>query len=100
MRGGEKVLDAICEMFPEAPLYTLVHVPGTVSKRIEARRIITSFAQALPNPARFYRHYLPLYPLAVELFDLDGYDLVLSSSHCAVKSVVVPGRAVHVCYCH
>ena len=100
MRGGEKVLDAICEMFPDAPLYTLVHVPGTVSKRIESRRIITSFAQSLPDPARFYRHYLPLYPLAVQLFDLKGYDLVLSSSHCAVKSVVVPGPGVHVCYCH
>ena len=100
MRGGEKVLEAICGLFPDAPLYTLVHVPGSVSPAIEARRIVTSVAQRLPNPARFYRHYLPLYPLAVELFDLDGYDLVISSSHCAVKSVVPTGRAVHVCYCH
>jgi glycosyltransferase involved in cell wall biosynthesis len=100
MRGGEKVLDAICELFPDAPLYTLVHVPGSVSRRIEARRIRTSFAQRLPNPRRFYRHYLPLYPIAVELFDFDGYDLVISSSHCAVKSVVTSGRTVHVCYCH
>jgi glycosyltransferase involved in cell wall biosynthesis len=100
MRGGEKVLDAICELFPQAPLYTLVWVPGSVSPRIEARRITTSFAQSLPRPARFYRHYLPLYPLAVELLDLDEYDLVISSSHCAVKSVVPNGRAVHVCYCH
>jgi glycosyltransferase involved in cell wall biosynthesis len=100
MRGGEKVLEAICELFPEAPLYTLVHVPGSVSRRIEARRIVTSFAQALPDPGRFYRHYLPLYPVAVELFDLEGYDLVISSSHCAVKSVVTTGRTVHVCYCH
>ena len=65
MRGGEKVLDAICELFPDAPLYTLVRVPGSVSPRIEARPIRTSFVQALPDPARFYRHYLPLYPLAV-----------------------------------
>jgi glycosyltransferase involved in cell wall biosynthesis len=100
MRGGEKVLDAICELFPDAPLYTLVHVPGTVSPRIEQRPIHRSFAQWLPNPARFYRHYLPLYPLAVELFDLDDYDLVISSSHCAVKSVKPSRRAVHVCYCH
>ena len=100
MRGGEKVLDAICELFPEAPLYTLVWVPGSVSRRIEARPVLTSFAQALPAPARLYRHYLPLYPLAVELFDLDAYDLVISSSHCAVKSIVPAGRAVHVCYCH
>ena len=100
MRGGEKVLDALCELFPEAPLYTLIRVPGTVSPRIEARRIVTSFAQRLPNPGRFYRHYLPLYPIAVELFDLDEYDLVISSSHCAVKSVVKAGHATHVCYCH
>jgi glycosyltransferase involved in cell wall biosynthesis len=100
MRGGEKVLDAICELFPDAPLYTLVHVPGTVSARIEARQIVTSLAQRLPSPRRFYRHYLPIYPLAVELFDLDRFDLVISSSHCAVKSVVTPSRAVHVCYCH
>jgi glycosyltransferase involved in cell wall biosynthesis len=100
MRGGEKVLDAMGELFPDAPLYTLVWVRGSVSPRIEARRIVTSVAQALPNPGRFYRHYLPLYPVAVELLDLDDYDLVLSSSHCAVKSVVTTGRTVHVCYCH
>jgi glycosyltransferase involved in cell wall biosynthesis len=100
MRGGEKVLDAICELFPDAPLYTLIRVPGAVSGRIESRPIRTSIAQFLPNPGRLYRHYLPLYPLAVELFDLDGYDLVISSSHCAVKSVVTTGSAVHVCYCH
>jgi glycosyltransferase involved in cell wall biosynthesis len=100
MRGGEKVLDAIGELFPDAPLYTLVWVRGSVSPRIEARRIVTSIAQALPNPGRFYRHYLPLYPVAVELLNLDDYDLVISSSHCAVKSVVTTGRTVHVCYCH
>jgi glycosyltransferase involved in cell wall biosynthesis len=99
MRGGEKVLDAICELFPDAPLYTLVHVKGSVSPRIEARRITASLAQSLPRARRLYRHFLPLYPGLVEAFDLDAYDLVISSSHCAVKSVVAP-RAVHVCYCH
>jgi glycosyltransferase involved in cell wall biosynthesis len=100
MRGGEKVLDAICELYPEAPLYTLVHIPGSVSKRIEGRRISSSLAQRLPGAQRFYRQYLPLFPAAVEMFDLDGYDLVISTSHCAVKSVIRPGRAVHVSYCH
>ena len=100
MRGGEKVLDAICELFPDAPLYTLVHVPGSVSARIESHRIVTSIAQRLPNPGRFYRHYLPLYPLAVRMLNLEGYDLVISSSHCAVKSVIAAPGAVHVCYCH
>jgi glycosyltransferase involved in cell wall biosynthesis len=100
MRGGEKVLDALCEIFPDAPLYTLVQVPGSVSARIEGRPIHTSFVQHFPNPGRFYRHYLPLYPLAVELWDFSAYDLVISSSHCAVKSVKVGQDAVHVCYCH
>ena len=99
MRGGEKVLDAICELFPTAPLFTFLHVKGSVSERIESRRITTSLAQRLPLADRFYRHFLPLYPGLVETFDLDGYDLVISSSHCAAKSVVAP-RAVHVCYCH
>jgi glycosyltransferase involved in cell wall biosynthesis len=100
MRGGEKVLDALCEMFPAAPLYTLVRVPGSVSARIEERPIHTSFVQHLPWPGRLYRHYLPLYPLAIELWDFSAYDLVISSSHCAVKSVKVPQTTVHVCYCH
>ncbi len=99
MRGGEKVLDAICELFPDAPLFTFLHVEGSVSRRIESRAIRSSIAGALPRASRFYRHYLPLYPMLVETFDLDAYDLVITSSHCAVKSVVAP-RAVHVCYCH
>jgi glycosyltransferase involved in cell wall biosynthesis len=100
MRGGEKVLDAICELYPDAPLFSLVHVPGSVSSRIEARRIVTAFTQRLPGASRFYRQYLPLFPAAVELFDLDGFDLVISTSHCAVKSVVKAGSAVHVSFCH
>jgi len=100
MRGGEKVLDAICELYPDAPVYALVRVPGSVSARIEAHPISTSPAQALPRAGRFYRQYLPLFPTLVEWFDLDRYDLVISSSHCAVKSVIRPGRARHLCYCH
>ena len=100
MRGGEKVLDAICELFPDATLFTLVRDRGRLSPRIENREIRTSILQAIPGAHRLYRHLLPTFPAIVELFDLDGYDLVISSSHCAVKSVVVPGRAVHICYCH
>jgi glycosyltransferase involved in cell wall biosynthesis len=100
MRGGEKVLEAICDLYPGAPLFSLVHAPGQVSPAIERRRIRTSFVQRLPAATRLYRHFLPLFPSAVELFDLDGFDLVISTSHCAVKSVVRPGRAVHVSYCH
>jgi glycosyltransferase involved in cell wall biosynthesis len=100
MRGGEKVLEAIAELYPDATLYTLVRVPGSVSPALERRTIRTSVAQLLPAAGRLYRNYLPAFPAAVELFDLDRYDLVISSSHCAVKSVIPAGRATHVCYCH
>jgi glycosyltransferase involved in cell wall biosynthesis len=100
MRGGEKVLEALCALCPEAEIFTLLHVPGAVSGPIAARPIHASFVQRLPRAARWYRHYLPLFPAAVEAFDLDAYDLVISSSHCAVKSVVPTGRARHLCYCH
>lgn len=100
MRGGEKVLEAICELYPEAPIYTLVRVKGSVSAIIERHTIRTSWVQRLPHAGRFYRHYLPLFPAAVESFNLDAYDLVISSSHCAVKSVIRRGGATHLCYCH
>jgi glycosyltransferase involved in cell wall biosynthesis len=99
MRGGEKALEVFCEMFPDADLYTLVHLPGTTSPLIERRTVRRSAIQWLPFAGRLYRQYLPLFPIAVEQFDLDGYDLVISTSHCAAKSVVVTGRARHLCYC-
>ena len=99
MRGGEKVLAALCRLFPGADIVTLVH-RGAVSADITAHRIRPSIVQRLPFSGRLYRHYLPLFPAAIELFDLDGADLVVSSSHCAAKAVVPTDRAVHVCYCH
>lgn len=99
MRGGEKALEVICERFPDAELFTLVHVKGSVSPTIERRRIHTSFVQRLPAVNRYYRHYLPLFPTAVEQFDFDGFDIVLSVSHCAVKSIIRPAHATHLCYC-
>ena len=100
MRGGEKVLDALLQLLPDASVFTLLHVTGTVSPRIEARRPRRSFVQFLPAAKRRYRWYIGLFPTAVEQFDLDAFDLVLSTSHCAAKSVVAPGRARHLCYCH
>jgi glycosyltransferase involved in cell wall biosynthesis len=100
MRGGEKVLEALCEIWPAADLFTLVHQPGTVSPRITQRRVQTSFVDRLPLGRRFYRHFLPAFPLAIEQFDLDAYDLVVSTSSCAAKSVVVAPRTRHLCYCH
>jgi glycosyltransferase involved in cell wall biosynthesis len=100
MRGGERVLEAIAALYPEAPIYTLFRVPGTLSETLASRPTVTSPVNRLPWAATRYRSYLPLLPAAVELFDLDRYDLVISSSHCAVKSVIRPAGAVHVCYCH
>jgi len=100
MRGGEKCLEVMAEMFPAADLYTLLHVPGAVSPVIEDRRIVTSFIQRLPGARRRYRWALPLFPRAIESFDLTGYDLVLSSSHCVAKGAVKGPGALSVCYCH
>ena len=99
MRGGEKVLEALVAIYPAADLFTLVHVRGSVSAAIEVRPIRTSFVQRLPGAARRYRHYLPLFPMAIEQFDLRGYDLVLSISHCAAKAVLHPPTTRHICYC-
>ena len=99
MRGGERCLEVLCELFPEAPLFTLLHVPGSVTPQIENRRIVTSFVQRLPRAAARYRYYLPAFPLAISRFQLSGYDLVLSMSHCVAKGVRVPPRARHLCYC-
>ena len=99
MRGGERVLETICGIFPDAARFALLHVRGSVSPAIEARPVRTSFIQRLPGSHRHYRPLLPLFPAAVEQFDLDGFDLVISTSHCVAKSVVAPGRARHLCYC-
>jgi len=99
MRGGERCLEVVCELFPDAPIFTLLHVPGRVSPTIEGRHIVTSFIQRLPAAATHYRHYLPLFPAAIARLDLRGYDLVLSMSHCAAKAVSAPAGALHLSYC-
>jgi glycosyltransferase involved in cell wall biosynthesis len=100
IRGGEKVLEDLLELFPDATLFTLVHRKGSTSSRIESRPVVTAFTQKLPFAETHYRWYLPVFPWAIESLDLSDYDLVLSSSHCAAKGVVPPRGAVHICYCH
>jgi glycosyltransferase involved in cell wall biosynthesis len=100
MRGGEKCLEVMGEIFPAADLYTLLHVPGSVSPVIENRRITTSFVQRLPQAAERYRWALPLFPRAIESFDFSRYDLVLSSSHCVAKGARKAPGALAVCYCY
>jgi len=100
MRGGEKVLLSLARLFPEAPIYTLLHVPGSISPELAGRDIRTSFVQRLPGAFRNYRYYLPLFPAALASFDFSPYDLVISSSHCVAKGAR-PGRdRLHLCYCH
>jgi glycosyltransferase involved in cell wall biosynthesis len=100
MRGGEKVLEHLCGLFPGAPIFTLFHFPGSVSATIESHPIHTSFLKRLPGLRRHYRRYLPLFPTAIEEFDLQGFDLVVSSSHCVAKGVIPHPGTFHVCYCH
>jgi len=100
MRGGEKVVEALCEMYPGADIYTHVYAPSAISDTINRHLVSTSFIQRLPGAERHYQKYLPLMPLAVEQLDLSDYDLVLSSESGPAKGVIAPGHALHICYCH
>ena len=95
----EKVLSALCELLPQADLFTLIHLRGTCDARIESMPIRTSFLSDLPGVGRYYRYLLPLMPLVVEQMDVAGYDLVVSTSHCVAKGVDCGPRSLHVCYC-
>jgi glycosyltransferase involved in cell wall biosynthesis len=100
MRGGEVVLEEILELFPQAEIFTLLYNRGSLSERIAAHTIHTSFIDSLPFKKGKYRHYLPLFPTAIERFDLRGYDLVISSSHCVARGVIVPPGTPHVSFIH
>jgi glycosyltransferase involved in cell wall biosynthesis len=97
MRGGERVLEAICRLFPEAEIFTLFYEPEKVSPFLRSRTIHVSGLNPL---RRFYQQLLPLMPLALESFDLRGFDMVISSESGPAKGVLVPSRARHICYCH
>lgn len=98
MRGGEKCLEVLCQIYPDADIFTLLYKKGAVSKFIEERNIKTSFVQKLPFLKK-YRYYLPLFPTAIESFDLSGYDLVISVNHCVAKGVITNPSTTHICYC-
>lgn len=99
-RGGEKVLEVLAEIFPNAPIYTLFHFPGSQIEEIERREIRTSFIQRLPFLKKKYRSYLFLFPVAAELFDLQEFDCVVSTSHCVAKGVIPRPDALHISYLH
>ena len=99
-RGGERVLRAIADLYPDADLYTHVADPALVAREFPGRTVRTTFIARLPFARRWYQRYLPLMPLALEQLDLRDYDLVLSSESGPAKGVIVAPHATHVCYCH
>jgi glycosyltransferase involved in cell wall biosynthesis len=99
MRGGEKCLEVLCRAFPEATLYSLIHRRGSLSPAIESMRIRTSALQKIPGVFRWYRHMLPVMPLAARGWRLGDVDLVISLSHCVAKAVMPPPGVPHICYC-
>ena len=100
MRGGEKVLEAICELYPDADIYTHVYKPETISDVINSHTVFTSFIQKLPFSRKLYQSYLPLMPWALNQLDLSDYDLVISCESGPAKGVSVNANTKHICYCH
>jgi len=100
MRGGEKVLEALCELYPEADIYTNALWEEKISDRVKSHRIFTTFVNVLPRAKFWYQRYLFLMPLALEQLDLREYDLVISSESGPAKGVITRPDALHVCYCH
>jgi glycosyltransferase involved in cell wall biosynthesis len=98
--GGEKVVEALAEMFPQADIFSPLIAPSTLSPILRSRKLQTSFLQRVPGSIRFHRHFLPLLPMALEQFDLRDYDLVISSESGPAKGVITSSRTCHVCYCH
>lgn len=99
MRGGEKCLEALGELYPASPICTLFYERGKISEPLAAHPIRTSWVQKLPGIYKNYRRYLPLFPAAVQSFCLNDYDLVLSTSHCVAKGIRKPKGSWHLCYC-
>jgi glycosyltransferase involved in cell wall biosynthesis len=100
MRGGEKVVETFCNIFPEADIFTHVYVSDAVSNIIRQHKVTTSFIGSLPAAHRLYKRYLPLMPLALEQLDLRSYDLIISSESGPAKGIIPPPGSLHICYCH
>ena len=100
MRGGEKVLEALLELFPEADIFTHVYAPDAMPDSIKSHKIYTSYIQGLPLAKKLYQLYMPLMPNALNEFNLQDYDLIISSESGPSKGVVPNPDAYHICYCH
>ena len=100
MRGGEKVLEEILLLYPQADIFTLVYHPDRISELIRGRKVTASWIDRLPFTRKRHQIYLPLFPAAIGSLDLNAYDLVISTSHCVAKGAIVRPGTPHVCYCH
>jgi glycosyltransferase involved in cell wall biosynthesis len=100
LAGGERVVDSIASIFPTADLFTLFLDRQKLPPRLNRHKITTSFLDRTPGARRAHRHCLPFYPLAVEMLDLSGYDLVITSDSGPMKGVITDSNATHICYCH
>jgi len=98
--GAERVLEALHDVYPSAPVYTSIYAPKVMPASYKKWDIRTSFMQRLPRIMKLHQLYLPLYPTAFETFDLSEYDVVLSSSSAFAKGVITQVTTLHVCYCH
>lgn len=99
--GSDKVVKAILDVFPDADVYTLVAKKDVCDELgIPWEKVHTSFIQKMPLGTKKHRAYLPLFPFAIEQFDLRGYDVVISSSHCVAKGILTKADQLHICYCH
>ncbi|MDD5676513.1 MAG: glycosyltransferase [Kiritimatiellae bacterium] len=99
MRGGERVLEILCRLFPQAPIYTLIHNPAAISEIINAHPVMTSWLQRVPGIRKHYRYFLPFFPGAIERLQPAAADLLISTSHCVAKGLLPPKGARHLCYC-
>jgi glycosyltransferase involved in cell wall biosynthesis len=100
LAGGERVIDTIANMFPNADIFALFVDEQKLPLSLRERKIVASFLDKIPGARRAHRHMLPFYPLAVEMLDLSGYDLVISSDSGPMKGALTDLNAIHVCYCH
>ncbi|MEA1962730.1 MAG: glycosyltransferase, partial [Patescibacteria group bacterium] len=100
MGGAEKVLQVLTEMFPDAPVYTLLYRQENIEKNFFNTRIKPSIIQKLPGSIKHYKWYMPFMPMSVEFFDLTDYDLVISSTSSFAKGVITSPECPHICYCH
>lgn len=100
LAGSEMALFALLDLFPEAPIYTVLHDLSIIPEQYKNRTFHSTFIQNLPFSKRLYKSYFPIMPFAVELLDLQEYDIIISSHHCVAKGIIPRPDAYHICYCY